>query len=80
MTQIDPKNLDYSQEMKAYFHHVTAILVDRFNRSSDEARDLVDRYFALEVDPLERAFLMHTEADDVAAALATGDLEQRRSL
>ncbi len=70
MQQIDAKALDYSPEMKAYFAEVTDLLMERHRVAADTARDLVDRYFALDVDLLERALVMHEDAGTVAADLS----------
>ena len=72
MAQVDPRALDYSTEMRTYFAEVEGVLVRDFQRSRTEARALIDRYFSLDVDPLERALVMHADPQDVAADLAGG--------
>lgn len=56
--------------MKSYFESVRRLLEQNHDKSPDEARELVDRYFGLEVDPLERALVMHEDAAAVAADLS----------
>jgi hypothetical protein len=70
MPQIDAKDLDYSPEMKAYFEHVLDILVNGKGKSPEVARGMIDRYFNLDVDPLERALVMHCDPEHVADDLA----------
>ena len=72
MAQVDPRTLDYSKEMRAYFAEVEGVLVREFQRSHEEARALIDRFFGLDVDPLERALVMHSDPEEVAADLAGG--------
>lgn len=72
MTQVDPRTLDYSPAMRSYFSDVEGILIQDFQRSREEARVLIDRFFGLDVDPLERALVMHADPREVAADLAGG--------
>ena len=70
MPQIEARDLDHSPAMKTYFEGVAERLVVRHGKSRDEARVLVDRFFSLDVDPLECAFLMHDDPDTLAEDLA----------
>ncbi|HEY1935027.1 MAG TPA: hypothetical protein VGG99_23735 [Acetobacteraceae bacterium] len=74
MPQIDAKELDHSPEMKHYFESVKNILVERHHKDRHSADAMVDRYFSLDVDPLERALVMHRTPDEVARDLAQGNL------
>jgi hypothetical protein len=73
MPQIDAKDLDHSPEMKQYFETVKGILVERYHKDRLPADVLVDRYFSLDVDPLERSLVMHRTPDDVARDLVQGN-------
>lgn len=70
MPQIDARDLDHSPEMRAFFSKVHDLLVHRFGKAPSVARALVDRFFSIEVDPLERAFVMHDDPEHVAEDLA----------
>ena len=74
MPQIDAKDLDHSPDMKRYFASVKTILVEQHRVDRQAADALVDRYFSLDVDPLERALVMHRTPDEVARELAQGNL------
>jgi hypothetical protein len=74
MPQIDAKDLDHSPEMKQYFESVKRILVEQYNRDRRAADVLVDRYFSLDVDPLERSLVMHRDPDELARDLVQGNL------
>jgi hypothetical protein len=74
MPQIDAKDLDHSPEMKQYFELVKTILVEKYHRDRRAADVLVDRYFSLDVDPLERSLVMHRTPDDVARDLVQENL------
>jgi hypothetical protein len=74
MSQIDAKDLDHSSEMKQYFRFVKNLLMAQHRKSPSAADDLVDRYFSLDVDPLERALVMHRPPDEVARDLAQENL------
>jgi hypothetical protein len=74
MPQIDAKDLDHSPEMKQYFESVKRILVEQYDRDRRTADVLVDRYFSLDVDPLERSLVMHRAPDEVARDLVQGNL------
>ena len=68
MAQIEPKDLDHSQEMIEYFRDVIRILKD-YGKSPEDAEALVNRYFTLDVAPLERALAMHRGAKRIARDL-----------
>ena len=70
MAQIDVKDLDHSPAMRTYFSEVVRLLVECHEVTPAVAREMVDRYFSIEVDPMERALVMHTEAGIVADDLA----------
>lgn len=74
MPQIDARELDRSPEMKSYFESVKNILVEQYHKDRHAADVMVDRYFSLDVDPLERALVMHRTPDEVARDLAQGNL------
>ena len=74
MPQIDAKDLDHSPDMKQYFKSVKNILVEQYRQDRRAANVLVDRYFSLDVDPLERSLVMHRPPDEVARDLAQGNL------
>jgi hypothetical protein len=69
MPQIDPKDLDYSPEMMDYFAQIIRILIEHGEKTPEEARTLVERFFAMDVTPLERALVMHRGAQQVARDL-----------
>jgi hypothetical protein len=66
--------LDYSPAMKAYFGLVETIIVRFYRLTAEEARELVNRYFALDVHPLERALVMHCQPEKVADELVQSAL------
>jgi hypothetical protein len=68
MPQIDPKDLDYSPEMVSFFEEVIQILRSH-DIPFDQAKMMVDRFFSLDVTPLERALAMHRGAEQVAEDL-----------
>lgn len=74
MSQIDAKDLDHSPEMKQYFLVVKSLLMEHHRKSASAADALVDRFFSLDVDPLERALVMHRTPDEVARDLAQENL------
>jgi hypothetical protein len=74
MPQIDAKDLDHSANMKQYFELVKRIMVEQYGKDRQAADVLVDRYFSLDVDPLERSLVMHRDPDEVAQDLAKGNL------
>ena len=59
--------------MKRYFESVKTILVEQHRVDRQAADVLVDRYFSLDVDPLERSLVMHRTPDEVARDLAQGN-------
>jgi hypothetical protein len=73
MPQIDAKDLDHSPDMKQYFESVKNILVEQYRQDRHTANVLVDRYFSLDVDPLERSLVMHRPPDEVARDLVQGN-------
>lgn len=73
MAVISAKDLDFSSEMRAYFESVRLLLVRKHDKSPEQARALVDRFFGLDVDPLERALVMHDDAEAVAEDLSKLD-------
>jgi hypothetical protein len=73
MAQMDAKSLDHSDDMKEYYERVKHVLIRKYEKDSRTAEILVDRYFSLEVDPLERSLVMHREPEEVAADLAQED-------
>ena len=68
--------LDHSPEAFTYFHRVVWLLVSHHEISLDFANALVNVYFSLDVDPLERALVMHSPVEEVAAQLAQMSREQ----
>lgn len=78
MTQIDAKTLDHGPEMKEYYEEVKRLLVEQHHRDRREADALVDQFFSLDVDPLERCLVMHEDPEDVARDLATYHLPEKR--
>ena len=70
MTMKTAAELDRSMEMQTYFQAVVQSLVDQHDVSSDAAKALVNVYFSLDVDPLERALVMHRPPEQVAEELA----------
>jgi hypothetical protein len=70
MSQIDAKDLDHSPDMKQYFDSVKRILVEKHRMDRHSADVVVDRYFSLDVDPLERSLVMHRSPEEVARDLA----------
>jgi hypothetical protein len=70
MTQIDAMSLDHSPFMRQFFEAVRNILIETYATDRRSADALVDRYFSLDVDPLERALAMHRMPEDVARDLA----------
>ncbi len=74
MPQIDAKDLDHSPDMRQYFELVKTILIERHRKDRRTADVLVDRYFSLNVDPLERSLVMHRTPDEVARDLAQENL------
>ncbi len=71
MPSIDARELDRSTPMIEYFEEVKAILEKEHRRSPDDARNLIDRFFSLSVNPLERCLVMHRSPEDVAQDLAS---------
>ena len=66
------RSLHHSPEMREYFGLVKRILVEHHEMDRHSADVLVDRYFALDVDPLERSLVMHRNPQEVAEDLAKG--------
>jgi hypothetical protein len=76
MTMKTAAELDCSTEMRAYFERVEQFLVTRFEIRRDAAKALINLDFAREVDPLERALVMHRPAEQVAEELARMSRDQ----
>lgn len=74
MPQIDAKDLDHSPDMKQYFELVKRILIEQHHKDRRAADALVDRYFSLDVDPLERSLVMHRAPGEVAKDLVQENL------
>ena len=66
MSSKSEAELDGSPEMRDYFREVASIL-RRKGKSDEEAQALIERYFFIGVDPLERVLVMHRSPEDVAA-------------
>lgn len=76
MTMKTAAELDGSTAMRAYFGRVEQLLVAHFEIRRDAAKVLINFYFAREVDPLERALVMHRPVEQVAEELARMSREQ----
>jgi hypothetical protein len=70
VAQIDANDPALFQQVRAYFKTVKYILVTKHELSEETAASLVDIYFSLEVDPLERVLVMHNDPSLVARDLA----------
>ena len=69
MAAVDPRDLDRSPEMMAFFREVATLLNKNHGKNPDEAGAMIQRFFAGDVTPLERTLVMHRGKERVARAL-----------